>query len=143
MSDKEKIAASKGEESVMKSPLKVDSGKESKKASRANNTSAFSQILNGEFLTKDFVLDNLNYIFFVIFLLLIVVGKGYYGKQLSDEIDTAQKEVDQNAAEFIEAKARLETVTRRYKLVEKLEKRSLKETENSTKVIRVKRVENE
>ncbi len=127
----------------MKSPLKVDSGKESKKASRANKTSAFSQILNGEFLTKDFVLDNLNYIFFVIFLLLIVVGKGYYGKQLSDEIDTAQKEVDQNAAEFIEAKARLETVTRRYKLVEKLEKRSLKETENSTKVIRVKRVENE
>lgn len=143
MSDKSNIGTTKGENSVVKSSSKVDSGKESKKAPRANKSSAFSQILNGEFLTKDFVLDNLNYIFFVIFLLLLVVGKGYYGKQLSDEIDTAQKEVDQNAAEYIEAKARLETVTRRYKLVEKLEKRALKETENSTKVIRVKKVENE
>jgi len=37
----------------------------------------------------------------------------------------------------------LETVTRRYKLVEKLEKRQLKETQNATKVIRVKKKANE
>lgn len=105
--------------------------------------SAFSQILNGDFLTKEFVLNNLNYIFFLIALLLLIVAKGYYGKQISADIAGAQRQYDQNAAEYIEAKSRLETVTRRYKLVEKLEKRELKETKNATKVIRIKKPVNE
>ena len=143
MSDNDYIDYSKEEKSAPKKQPNVDSKKESKSASRPTKTSAFTQILNGDFLTKEFVLNNLNYIFFIIFLLLLVVGKGYYGKQLSDDIEAAQQEVDQNAAEYIESKARLETVKRRYKLVEKLEKRELRETQNATKVIRVTKKDNE
>ncbi|MBM3185430.1 MAG: FtsL-like putative cell division protein [Bacteroidota bacterium] len=142
MSDNDYIAYSEEEKSATKES-KVDSKKESKKDARATKTNAFTQILNGDFLTREFVLNNLNFIFFIIFLLLLVVGKGYYGKQLSDDINATQQEVDQNAAEYIESKAKLETVTRRYKLVEKLEKRELKETQNATKVIRVKKKVNE
>jgi hypothetical protein len=141
MSDNDYIAYSEEEKSTT-NQSKVDSKKDSKKE-RSVKTSALTQILNGDFLTREFVLNNLNYIFFVILLLLLVVGKGYYGKQLSDDINSAQQEVDQNAAEYIESKAKLETVTRRYKLVEKLEKRQLKETQNATKVIRVKKKVNE
>ena len=68
---------------------------------RSGKTSAFSQILNGDFLTKEFVLNNLNYIFFLIALLLLIIAKGYYGKQISVDIDNAQREYDQNAAEYI------------------------------------------
>ncbi len=110
---------------------------------RSGKTSAFSQILNGDFLTKEFVLNNLNYIFFLIALLLLIIAKGYYGKQISVDIDNAQREYDQNAAEYIEVKSKLETVTRRYKLVERLEKRELKETKNATKVIRLKKKKDE
>ena len=110
---------------------------------RSGKASAFSQILNGDFLTKEFVLNNLNYIFFVIVLLLLIIAKGYYGKQISVDIDNTQKEYDQNAAEYIEVKSKLETVTRRYKLVERLEKRELKETKNATKVIRLKKKKDE
>ncbi|MFY7669148.1 MAG: FtsL-like putative cell division protein [Crocinitomicaceae bacterium] len=141
MSDNDYIAYSEEEKSTT-NQSKVDSKKDSKKE-RSVKTSALTQILNGDFLTREFVLNNLNFIFFVILLLLLVVGKGYYGKQLSDDINAAQQEVDQNAAEYIESKAKLETVTRRYKLVEKLEKRQLKETQNATKVIRVKKKVNE
>jgi hypothetical protein len=141
MSDNDYIAYSEEEKSTT-NQSKVDSTKDSKKE-RSVKTSALTQILNGDFLTREFVLNNLNFIFFVILLLLLVVGKGYYGKQLSDDINAAQQEVDQNAAEYIESKAKLETVTRRYKLVEKLEKRPLKETQNATKVIRVKKKVNE
>jgi hypothetical protein len=140
MSDNDYIAYSEEEKSTQ-NESKVDSKKESKKETRTPKT--INQILNGDFLTREFVLNNLNFIFFIIFLLLLVVGKGYYGKQLSDEINATQQEVDQNAAEYIESKAKLETVTRRYKLVEKLEKRQLKETQNATKVIRVKKKANE
>ena len=110
---------------------------------RSGKASAFSQILNGDFLTKEFVLNNLNYIFFLIALLLLIIAKGYYGKQISTDIDNAQREYDQNAAEYIEVKSKLETVTRRYKLVERLEKRELKETKNATKVIRLKKKKDE
>ena len=106
-----------------------------RKGSKAN---AFAQILNGEFLTKSFVLDNLNYIFFIMLLLLVLISKGYYGKQLTKDTDTAQRNLDQHSAEFIEAKARLELVTRRFKMAERLESRELKETKNATKVIRIK-----
>ena len=110
---------------------------------RSGKASAFSQILNGDFLTKEFVLNNLNYIFFLIELLLLIIAKGYYGKQISVDIDNAQREYDQNAAEYIEVKSKLEAVTRRYKLVERLEKRELKETKNATKVIRLKKKKDE
>jgi len=116
---------------------------ENETTKRSGKASAFSQILNGDFLTKEFVLNNLNYIFFLIALLLLIIAKGYYGKQISTDIDNAQREYDQNAAEYIESKSKLETVTRRYKLVEKLQKRELKETKNATKVIRLKKKKDE
>ena len=125
-----------------KSP-KAEKPKPAQREKRTAKASAFTQILNGDFLTKEFVLNNLNYIFFIMFLLILLVAQGYYGKQVNKDVDNAQRELDQNAAEYIEAKARLELRTRRYKLAEKLETREIKETKNATKVIRLKRKDNE
>ena len=97
------------------------------------------QILNGDILSKEFIIANLNFIFFVIFLLLLVIAKGYYGKQLVTDIAKEQKELDELTSDFVEAKARLEENTRRIKLVKELESTGLKETENPTKVIKVKK----
>ena len=108
-------------------------------ASKKVKASAFSQILNGEFLTRDFVLDNLNYIFFIFLLLILLVSKGYYGKQVLTEINENQQLLDQNTAEYIEAKTDLEILTRRFKLVEKLQKRNLVESQKATKIIRLKK----
>ena len=115
--------------------------KTSSKKSTVKKPNAFMQILNGEFLTKEFFLSNLSYIFFIMGLLLIIVSKGYYGKQLIDETNKTQRELDQKAAEYIEAKSRLEFVTRRYKLVEKLKSRDLQESQNTKKVIRLKKTD--
>ena len=69
--------------------------KTSSKKSTGKKSNAFMQILNGEFLTKEFFLNNLNYIFFIMALLLVIVSKGYYGKQLIDETNKTQRELDQ------------------------------------------------
>lgn len=108
------------------------------KPKRKKGPSAFTQILNGDFLTKEFVLNNLSFIFFIMLLLLLIVGKGYYGKELAQDINKTQKELDEMTADYVEAKARLEEETRRYRLVEKLEPKGLKETTIQTKVIRLK-----
>jgi ABC-type transport system involved in cytochrome bd biosynthesis fused ATPase/permease subunit len=115
--------------------------KTSSKKSTGKKSNAFMQILNGEFLTKEFFLSNLGYIFFIMGLLLVIVSKGYYGKQLIDETNKTQRELDQKAAEYIEAKSRLEFETRRYKLVEKLKSRDLQESQNTKKVIRLKKTD--
>jgi|GEM_PF-787825 len=101
------------------------------------------QVLNGDILTRDIVVNNLTFVFFILFLLMLMVGKGYYGKQLAKDIDTLDTEVRAKTAEYIENKARLEEATARYRLVEALEKRGLKETVNPAKVIRLKKKKDE
>ena len=110
-----------------------------KSVKSGKDANALTQILNGEFLTKSFVLNNLPYIFFILLLLIVFVAKGYYVKQLNGEIEINEKELNQNAADFTEAKTKLEEETKRYKLVEKLQERELKESLNATKVIRIKK----
>ena len=111
----------------------------SKKRAPSRTSRTFTQILNGDFLNREFVLNNLNYIFFILFLLLVLVAKGYYGKELMKDVDTEQKKLNEITADYIAAKAKLEEETRRIKLVEQLEPKGLKETVNPTKVIRIRK----
>lgn len=140
--DKLKAAAEEKERVVQerdasKNAKKARKKKTSSKKPKSNRPNAFVQILNGDFLTKEFMLNNLNFIFFVIFLLILMVAKGYYGKQLASDVVKTQRELDEITADYFSAKAKLEEDTRRMKLVEELEPIGLKETVNPTKVIRI------
>lgn len=136
----------KGNEYVDKS--KLDNQKKKSKSKRpkrkSNATKQTSQtlvqIMNGDFLNKEFVVRNLSYIFFVMFLLILMVSKGYYVNQLATDIRKTEEEVGQLTADYVEAKARLEEETRRTELIEKLSPIGLRETVNPTKVIRKKKV---
>ena len=135
--DKDQLSAkNSAAEKKQKRKKKNAPKKENKKPS------AFLQILNGEFLTKEFMLNNLNFIFFLLLLLLLIVSKGYYGKQLSDDVTKTQEELNEITSEFFESKAKLEEDTRRMVLVQKLEASGLKETVNPTKVIRINKNNN-
>ncbi|MGB0933263.1 MAG: FtsL-like putative cell division protein [Lishizhenia sp.] len=119
------------------SPKAAVSEKTEQKKTEKKTSKTLAQIVNGDFLKRDFVLNNLTYIFFVIFLLIILVGKGYYVSQLAKNIESREKEVNQMTSDYVEAKAKLEEQTRREKLVEQLSPKGLKETLKPTKVIRV------
>lgn len=140
--DKLKAAAEEKERAIqekqaLKNAKKARKKKTTNKKPKSNRSNAFVQILNGDFLTKEFMLNNLNFIFFVIFLLILMVAKGYYGKQLASDVVKTQRELDEITADYFSAKAKLEEDTRRMKLVEELEPIGLKETVNPTKVIRI------
>jgi hypothetical protein len=99
------------------------------------------QIINGDFLTKEFMLNNLAYIFFIMLLLIVLVSKGYYVNQLATDINKTEETLGQVTADYVEAKARLEEETKRTNLIQKLESTGLKETVNPTKVIRKRKTE--
>lgn len=129
-----KTAAASGDKAKVKAKVKPATAK-------PRRQNLLIQVLNGEILTRDFVLNNLTFIFFILLLSMLMVAKGYYGKQLQKDIADLQADVDARTAEYIENKARLEESTSRYRLVQALEKRGLKETVNPAKVIRLKRKE--
>ena len=139
LDQQEQKKAEKEKKSEAKKAKKTKTTSSKKKKSKG--PSAFVQILNGDFLTKEFFVGNLSFIFFLILLLILVVGKGYYGKQLSTNVNKKQKELDELTGEYFEAKARLEEDTQRSKLIDQLENTGLKETTNPTKVIRIKKEE--
>ena len=118
------------------------SKKTSKKKKTSKGPSTLVQILNGNFMNEDFIIKNFNYFFFIMFLLLLLVGKSHYAKQLKKDVKQTQKELDEATSDYFEAKATLEEETRRAELIEKLDNTGLKETINPTKVIRIKKENN-
>ena len=132
-------AEAKKEEKKPFDKLKGQKKEKTVKPVKEKKPGAFVQILNGDFLTKEFMMNNLNFIFFLILLLLLILGKSYYGKELSTNVMKTQKELDEITSDYFEAKAKLEEDTRRLELVRELEPIGLKETVNPTKVIRIKK----
>ncbi len=122
-----------------KKELKAKTKKKTKQKKASKGPSALVQILNGDFMNGDFIIKNFNYFFFIMFLLLLLVGKSHYAKQLKKDVKQTQKELDEATSDYFEAKAKLEEETRRAELIEKLDKTGLKETVNPTKVIRLKK----
>lgn len=125
------------------STQKVETGKKRVTKTVQKKPNAFVQILNGDFLNREFIVNNLPFIFFLMLLLILSVGKGYYGKQLSTSVIEAQAELDELTGDYFDTKARLEENTQRAKLIERLENTGLKETTNPTKVIRIRKEEDD
>lgn len=121
-------------EEVTQSPKQ----KKIKKKKVGKSSNILLQILNGEFLVQDFVVNNLTYVFFLFAMFIIVISKGYYGKSLVKEMESTQVELDAKMAEFVETRAKLEEATKREILIKKLETRGLYETTKPAKVIRIK-----
>src|SRR5690554_1933580 len=128
ISEKQKEAASKKK-------------KERRERNSKKQSQSVMQIMNGDFLTKDFVMNNMNYIFFVIFLMVLIVSKGYYVNQLANDIAREEIEVEDITADYVETKAKLEELTQRGQMVKRLEPLGLREAINPTKVIKVKKAE--
>ncbi|MBN9292995.1 MAG: hypothetical protein J0G96_03335 [Flavobacteriia bacterium] len=120
-----------------------EKGKKAKKVkapkTEGKKAVSFMEIVSGEFLLKDFVFSNIPFILFIIFLGLLIVSKGYYAKQLIQDINQTQKQLDAVTTDYVESKAKLEEETTRGNLLEDLSETGLKETTNPVKVIRIEK----
>ena len=109
--------------------------KKKKKVSGAGK--AFRQVLNGEVLTKSFIVNNLLFIFFIGGLLVLLISKGYYSRQLSSQSNKVQKEIDEINSKLVSNKVRFNDLTDRVNMTEKLNERKLSESESGIEVIRI------
>lgn len=128
----------KSKDEIFDAPVSEKKPKRATKKRRESNN-LLLQIMHGDFLVKDFVVNNLGFVFFLFAMFIALISKGYYANSLVKNTDKTQNELDAKTAEYVESKAKLEVVTRRDVLVKRLSGRGLYETTTPAKVIRIKK----
>lgn len=108
-----------------------------KDASKGKVVKFFRQMINGEVLTKAFIVNNLPFLFFLSGLLVLLISKGYYSRQLSNQIEKNQKEIGEINSKLVSGKVRFNDLTDRVNMTEKLGEKKLSESESGIRVIRI------
>lgn len=94
------------------------------------------RFLNGTFLTRQGVLSNLPYFFFLAFLLTCYIAYGYYTERTVKELYRVRKEMKELRSEYITTKSELMFKSKRSEVVEATERLGLKEsTEPPEKIV--------
>jgi hypothetical protein len=99
----------------------------------------FVQIMNGEILTKDLILNNLPFTFFIGFLLVVMIAWGYYGETVAKKEVQLEKELSELNSEFFTLTAEYNTQRGRRQIAERLAPMGIKESISSPKKIRVRK----
>ena len=94
---------------------------------RISESRALNQLMNGDFLTKKYVLDNFPFLAFVGFLIVLLIAKGYYMQELNNNIEKTKIELGEINAQKVTYGSELYLKKRRKNMVDKLEPLGLKE----------------
>ena len=81
---------------------KLETKKKQKKAAKKKKPGnrMLVQLMNGEFLAKDNFVKNLPFLFYVGFLLVVLIGWGYYGETVTKQELRLEKELGELNSEY-------------------------------------------
>jgi hypothetical protein len=113
-----------------------------KKRTNANDDDSkrvLVQIMNGEFLSRDNFIGNLPFTFFIGFLLVIMIGWGYYAETVTKHEVQLEKELGELNSEFFTLGSEYNSKRGRRPIAEKLLGTGVKESLSSPRKIRVRK----
>ena len=113
--------------------------KRKKRAEKRSNGRLVVQIMNGEFLSRDWFVRNLPFTFYIGFLLVLLIGWGYYGESTSRKEVQLQEELSELNSEFYTLSSEYRSKRGRKEIGERLAGTGLDETRTTPKKIRVRR----
>lgn len=99
----------------------------------------FVQIMNGEFLSRDNFVTNLPFVFFLGFLLVVLIGWGYYAETVTKKEVKLEKELEELNSEYFTLGSAYNAARGRRSVAEKLNGTGVEESMSSPKKIRVKK----
>ena len=92
---------------------------------RKKSRFAVSSILTGSFLEKEKLINQLPFILYIFFLLLLYIANAYYGEKTVFRIEQYKSEMIELRSEYISSKTRLMTGTNISRLSEKLKSENI------------------
>ncbi len=109
-----------------------------KPTKKGNKTmSAFKKILNGEFLSKKEIIDNLPFFSFVSLLMVLLISWGYYTESIGKTEAKLEKELSELNSEYFTLGSEYNRLSRQTQVAERLKETGLKESTNPPKKIEV------
>lgn len=117
----------------------VEKKQSKKRERRAKSSRTIVQIMNGEFLSKENFVKNLPFTFFLGFLLVVLIGWGYYAETVTKKEVTLERELGELNSEFFTLGSEFNTKRGRRTVAEKLTGTGVRESLVSPKKIRVKK----
>lgn len=90
-------------------PVKTAKPKKEKKPSKV--TRSFVDVLNGNVLTRDYVISNIPFICFLVFIMLSYIGLGYYADRNARKIEKIENDLIELNSEYISIKTELNMVS--------------------------------
>jgi len=115
--------------------------KVSKKATRKPSrvTKSFVDVLNGNMLTRDYVVSNLPFICFLTFLMLAYIGMGYYADRNARKIEEIENTLVELNSEHISLKTELNMISNPAQIADSTKSMGLVESRDfPPRIIKVK-----
>lgn len=94
-------------------------------------------ILSGKFLTREYVQSNLSFIVFVVGIMVVYIGYGYFAEQNLKDLAKNQSELQEIKSRNLSTRARLEQLKQQSQVAESIKDLGLKESTSPPFVIRV------
>lgn len=102
--------------------------KETKSKAPSKASVAFSEFMGGEFLSKENVIRRLPFMFFVVLLVLMYIGYGYYVERTVKELYELEVELKELKSEYISVKSRLVEFSKQSQVAQKVKPLGLNES---------------
>ena len=131
--DPEEVVAREALESLQDKPVNED------KQTAAQSRSTFVQIMNGEFLSRDNFVKNLPFVFFLGFLLVVLIGWGYYAETVTKREVQLEKDLSELNSEYFTLGSEYNTQRGRRTVALRLTGTGVEESFISPRKIRVKK----
>jgi len=102
-------------------------------------------VLSGKFLTREYVLSNLGFIFFCVFIMVCYIGYGYFAEKNLKELAKSESDLQELKARNLSTHARLEQLKQQSQVAQNIKNLGLVEStappivlrENSESIIPV------
>lgn len=125
--------------------MKNESGnkKRQEPAKRGGFSRGVSSILNGNFLTREYVQSNMTFIFFVVGVMICYIGYGYFAEKNMKDLVSSQSELHELKARNLAVHARLEQLKQQSQIARSIRDLGLVESTSPPTVIRVAEISND
>ena len=119
---------------------KVQKEAEPKKKKRGNRQAnkvarSFRDVLNGNVLAKDYVIENLPFIFFLTVIMLMYIALGYQADRTVRGSEQLESEIMELKSEYISVKTELNLISRQSQIADSTESMGLLEMKDEPPVL--------
>lgn len=111
-------------------------------AKRGGFSRGVSSILNGDFLTREYVQMNMTFIFFVVGMMICYIGYGYFAEKNMKDLVSSQSDYRELKARNLAVHARLEQLKQQSQIARSISDLGLVESTSPPTVIRVEEISN-